>query len=216
MITLGLVLLLLAGGLVADVVVENGQHLDVTILHQKLTVDSWAFFVAGIATALVAMIAFWLLAKGAARDSRRRREHRELLKEAQANAAMRERAREKSVTGKSPATAETAPSATAAPVAPAESRSGRVTTWPAPAAAGSATRVQPVSTTRPTVEMGKPEARTPRGAGTRTPAAPAADATDPGATAARPVDGPSAATVTDDRTADENASRTGVFARLRR
>ncbi len=240
MITLGLVLVLLVGGLVTDVVVENGQHLDVTILHQKLTVDSWAFFVAGLATTLVAMIALWLLAKGAARDSRRRREHRELVKEARANAAIREREEKEADVEESPTaidstaidstapaastapTVESAAPATVAPVAPADTHAGRgVTTFPAvkrPVTddATAETQVRPVSAARPTVGMDKPEPRSARGVRSRTATAPAADAADPDA---RSGNGANTATLTDaaDGSAtSEDAGRTGVFARLRR
>jgi hypothetical protein len=189
MITLGLILLLVVGGLVVDVVVENGQHTDVAVLHQNLTLDSWAVFVAGAAAALIAAIGFWLLTKGTARDARRRREHRRLLREHNAIVG----AASGSVREREPAS--TTPGAvTAADAAPQ-----RVTTATAPAGA----------TAKPTTELRKPVRAPSPGPVSKDSSA------SPGSTEAMPAAVGSAPVVTEDASSTR-ASRTGVFSRPRR
>jgi hypothetical protein len=222
MITLGLVLALLVGGLITDVVVENGQHTDVTVLHQQLTVDSWGFFLAGVATGLVAVIALWLFAKGAARDSRRRREHRQLVREARANEAARVRNdRERATTARDSSAAGVKTGAGhVAPVAPADAPAGRGSGAAASADGAFATRVLPADGVPSTVDMDKPVTRAPRST-TKADAAPAgsvekkagdASATDGGSSGSRGT------TLIDGAEASPKGSsgRTGVFARLRR
>ncbi|OHV49615.1 hypothetical protein CcI156_01735 [Frankia sp. CcI156] len=102
-VTVGVVLLLVAGVLTADLVLENSGHTEVLIMGQILSFDTWGLFVLGLATGVLVAAGVQLFLQGLARDRRRHRMERQ-------------RAREMEALVRS---APAAPAAPAAPPAPA-------------------------------------------------------------------------------------------------
>ena len=72
MALLGLILLLAAGGLTIDVVVQNTSSINVNALGQTFTLSPGWLFVAGLVAGAVAMLAVTMIVGGLGRSHRRR------------------------------------------------------------------------------------------------------------------------------------------------
>ncbi|WP_251747625.1 hypothetical protein, partial [Frankia sp. AiPs1] len=81
MVTVGVVLLLVAGVFTADLVLENSSHTDVMIMGQSLSLDIWGLFVLGLAAGVLVVAGVQLTLQGLARDRHRRRVERERARE---------------------------------------------------------------------------------------------------------------------------------------
>ncbi|SQD99232.1 MULTISPECIES: hypothetical protein [unclassified Parafrankia] len=77
MVTVGVVLLLLAGVLTADIVLENSGQTEVMIMGQSLSFDVWGLFVLGLATGVLVVAGTQITLQGFARDRHRRRLERQ-------------------------------------------------------------------------------------------------------------------------------------------
>jgi hypothetical protein len=80
MIPIGLVLVLVAAALGADIVLENVGKTDVVVIGQTLSFDIWALFALGAAVGVTALAGVQLIARGLVRGSRRRTERRGLVR----------------------------------------------------------------------------------------------------------------------------------------
>lgn len=81
MVTIGVVLLLVAGVLTADLVLENSGRTEVMIMGQSLSFDIWGLFVLGIATGVLLVAGVQLSLQGLARDRHRRKVERHRARE---------------------------------------------------------------------------------------------------------------------------------------
>ncbi|MCM3882452.1 hypothetical protein [Frankia sp. R82] len=183
MVTIGVVVLLVAGVFTADLVLENSGHTDVMIMGQTLSFDIWGLFVLGLATGMLMIAGVQLLLHGVARDRNRRRIQRQRERDLAA------------LTRAVPPPVATAPSrpATTAPTRPVPATTAAVSR-PAPAVMA-ASRPEPVvASARPSASAAAPAMGTAVAAGRRR--------TDNG------VDGPPiAATTAADAPAQPAASR---------
>lgn len=80
MIPIGLVLVLVAAALGADIVLENTGKTDIVVIGQTLSFDLWALFALGAAAGVTALAGVQLIAQGLVRSGRRRTERRGLLR----------------------------------------------------------------------------------------------------------------------------------------
>ncbi|CUU58408.1 hypothetical protein Ga0074812_11941 [Parafrankia irregularis] len=77
MVTVGVVLVLLAGVLTADIVLESSGQTELMIMGQALSFDVWGLFVLGVATGVLAVAGIQLGLQGFARDRQRLRAQRQ-------------------------------------------------------------------------------------------------------------------------------------------
>jgi hypothetical protein len=71
--TLGVVLLVIAGGLTADIVLESNDVTQVALFGHEFAFDNWRLFVFGLLTGVLTVIALQLMWGGLVRGGRRRR-----------------------------------------------------------------------------------------------------------------------------------------------
>jgi hypothetical protein len=81
-VTVGVVLLLMAGVLTVDILLENSGRTDTMIMGQALSFDVWGLYVLGLATGVLVVAGIQITVHGLARERRRRiaerRQEREL------------------------------------------------------------------------------------------------------------------------------------------
>ncbi|MBL7493874.1 hypothetical protein I6A60_31350 [Frankia sp. AgB1.9] len=73
MFTLGVVLLVIAGGLTADIVLESNDVTQVALFGHEFAFDNWRLFAFGLLTGVLTVIALQLMWGGLVRGGRRRR-----------------------------------------------------------------------------------------------------------------------------------------------
>jgi len=74
--TLGVVLLVIAGVVTADIVLESSGPMPVAVAGHELAMEDWRLFLFGMATGVLVVVAATLMAVGFGRDRRRRRDER--------------------------------------------------------------------------------------------------------------------------------------------
>ncbi len=83
MVTVGIILLMAAAALSADIVLENAGRTDVMLMGQALSMDIWGLFALGAAAGVVVVFGLQLTAHGLARTGQRRKQLRELVRDAE-------------------------------------------------------------------------------------------------------------------------------------
>lgn len=76
MFTLGVVLLVIAGVVTADIVLESSGPMPVAVAGHEVAMEDWRLFLFGMATGVLVVVAATLIAVGFSRDRRRRRDER--------------------------------------------------------------------------------------------------------------------------------------------
>src|SRR6185369_7681572 len=74
--TLGVVLLVIAGVVTADIVLESSGPMPVAVAGHEVAMEDWRLFLFGMATGVLVVVAATLIAVGFSRDRRRRRDER--------------------------------------------------------------------------------------------------------------------------------------------
>ncbi|WP_045876653.1 hypothetical protein [Pseudofrankia sp. DC12] len=136
MFTLGVVLLVIAGGLTADIVLESNDVTQVALFGHEFAFDNWRLFVFGLLTGVLTVIALQLMLSGLVRGGRRRKvlrvQRRELAavsRSAGSTVPQATAPTSLAPTAQAPTSPAPAPVAPAAqPTAPARPRSGRRST----------------------------------------------------------------------------------------
>ena len=82
MVVAGVVLLLLAGLLVADIVLENSGQTEAMLMGQYMVFDVWGLFLLGLATGIALLAGIQITLHGLARDRRRQPERRRAKEQA--------------------------------------------------------------------------------------------------------------------------------------
>ncbi|MCL9761875.1 hypothetical protein [Frankia sp. AiPa1] len=173
MVTIGVVVLLVAGVFTADLVLENSGHTDVVVMGQTLSFDIWGLFVLGLAAGVLVVAGVQLLLHGLTRDRARQRVQRQRERDL---AAM---------------TRAVPPSAPRGPAAPSVSPAPSVSTAPsASTTAPQASRAPAAGPSRPVRATATPIAPVAAGTATPAPATTASVATGPVATAPITVGAP--------------------------
>jgi len=181
-VTVGVVLLLVAGVLSADLVLENSGHTDVMIMGQTLSFNIWGLFVLGLAAGVLVVAGVQLLLNGMARDHHRRRLQRQREREL---AALTRTATAQAGAAPSPAPAA-AVSAAPAPTKPVASPSPTAPTAAPTATAKAGHAAAPTPGSVPRAGLPEPQERQTAvlNARGRTAAAEPSGATEPPAVAA--------------------------------
>jgi hypothetical protein len=88
MSALGLAIMIVAGAVTLDVILENTRNTDASIVGQTITnVDLGGFFTAGVLVGIAGMLGLMLLLAGLRRANRRRLERKELTRSYEGTAA---------------------------------------------------------------------------------------------------------------------------------
>ena len=88
MTALGLAIMIVAGAVTLDVILENTRNTDASVVGQTISnVDLGGFFTAGVLVGIAGMIGLMLLLAGLARARRRRLERKELTRSYEGTAA---------------------------------------------------------------------------------------------------------------------------------